>query len=888
MFLSFQTNESDKRPPTMDRLQKLGFGRRSHSTDSRTPPEKSGRRSSDKTERLRELTELLRSSVTRNHQAPTPPPRRPRITQSLEKTISEYPSGSESLEDVTEMHEGGVMTDTTPSPRSSLYKTLRPIASVSNLDTLVFNKNSKKSPPIAQKEDDYPTMSRTDSKLSLAGGTQKSLPFRSASFSQVDYTSGKYIRNALGALKAAFTKEKEISVVDSANLTLPRSKGNSRNASPKRDDFANFVKDRSHDELRSHDLSEEDVILEEKPISSIELFEDVSISEVPSDEAILNETNMAQTSEITLETLPEEDTSIEIQQDVPFLQTATTCLIPVPVYECVVGEWNAENPSNEWIDAKEDEVPKLIEEMGVSLDMIKEINECDIASDQLIDTCNQVHDDIINNDNRPPSTIDDIELDLANQDIIQKDETDQKEIVNNETLQTDPNVNPNYVEVRKRHSNNQENGRKESMLCNNSSTDSQNSNTIQNTEIERRRCVDKTRRRKGIYIQWPAITKSTEDGDSDQLTDENLTPEESKIVAWTGDNLKCDLASMKSMSVSDDDHRSKKYSECSIEPQTPEYEMSHPTFALLARRKSLTCQSSEEKDEISSGSPSLRASKNLLFLRQDSISDNESDKTPPRERHSASPAPYGDDLKRYSKRPVRGPYGQMMEAEMKKPNKLIHDERLEELHTHDHKQLTIPTALNRGKSLGSHSFDDSVTTKHENKQKLSGHLPIPCHIRAASTPSNMDTLPSTDQLVAHHKRYPSSIEPFNLRESEKRLSDKKLSLDSCDKIHKRSSQDLSSKRNSGCSDRHRGYIDAHRLSTSSRSPSERSILTLNTPETPKMNILPTPELLAELLKGSSERAASEHRKMNSPLSGGGLSTALPTAVLQCLVSKSTF
>lgn len=863
----------------MDRLQKLGFGRRSHSTESKTlTHEKSGRRSTDKTERLRELTELLRSSVTRNSQTPVPPPRRPRLSHSVENTIDENPSGYNSLD---EDNDGCIKTDTTPSPRNSLYKSLRPISSVSNLDTLISNKNSKKIPPIAQKEDDFPTMSRTDSKLYLASANtpQKSIPFRSASFSQVDYSSGKYIRNALGALKAAFTKEKETSVVDRANLTLPRTKSNSRGVSPKRDEFACVSQELGcHDTIITRNMSEEDVILEEKPISSIDM-DAVSISEVPSDQDILNETNMAQTSEITLETLTEEDISSDIPVEAPFLQTATTCLIPVPVYECVVGEWSPENTSNDWINAKEEEAPKLIEEMGVSLDMIQEINECDIACDQIIDSCDQNHDvtkEFEVPEIGPPSTIDDIKSESNDQ--------------------TDQSV-PNFVEVRKRHSNNHESSRKENMFANNSSTDSQSSITTPTTE-DRRRCIDKTRRRKGIYIQWPTITKNTEDGDSDPLTDDNLTPEESKIAAWGSDvpnelfnkrnNLKCDLVSMKS--VSDDENHTKGHSECSIEPQTPEYELSS-AFGHHARRKSLTCQSSEEKDEALSGSPSLRASKHLLFLRQDSISDNESDRTPPRERSSASPSPFSDDMKRYSKRPLRGPYGQMLEAEMKKPGKLIYDERLGDVNNPHENTLLIPKTLTREKSIGSHSFDDSVSTKKENKQKSTGHLPIPCHVRAASTPSSIDKIPSTEQLVTHHRRYPSSIEPFTTRDNEKRLSDKKLSLDSSsDKIMKGSSQcDLSSKRNSGSSDKHRrGFEECHRLSTSSRTPSERSILTLNTPDTPKLNILPTPELLAELLKGSSERAATEHRQMNSPLSAGGcgsLSSALPTAVLQCLVSE---
>ena len=99
------------------------------------------------------------------------------------------------------------------------------------------------------------------------------------------------------------------------------------------------------------------------------------------------------------------------------------------------------------------------------------------------------------------------------------------------------------------------------------------------------------------------------------------------------------------------------------------------------RRQSLSLQSSEEKDESQASSPPPSKPRSKIFvLRSDSISDNEmSDRTPPpRDRTSQSPAP-DHDLKRYSKRPLRGPYGQMLEAEMKKPAKQNYDGLLEEL-----------------------------------------------------------------------------------------------------------------------------------------------------------------------------------------------------------------
>lgn len=103
----------------------------------------------------------------------------------------------------------------------------------------------------------------------------------------------------------------------------------------------------------------------------------------------------------------------------------------------------------------------------------------------------------------------------------------------------------------------------------------------------------------------------------------------------------------------------------------------------VSRRTSLSCQSSEEKDD---NYPyqlplSYKQNKSLSFFRTDSISDSENNEKPIRERSSTSPAPSESDyiMKRYSKRPLRGPYGQMLEAEMQKQTKNNYEEILEEL-----------------------------------------------------------------------------------------------------------------------------------------------------------------------------------------------------------------
>lgn len=226
-----------------------------------------------------------------------------------------------------------------------------------------------------------------------------------------------------------------------------------------------------------------------------------------------------------------------------------------------------------------------------------------------------------------------------------------------------------------------------------------------------------------------------------------------------------------------------------------------------------------------------------------------------------------------------------------------------------------PTVRNSGRNGNcSLSFDDTnsqhlKTATNQKSRKSSAHLPVPCHIRAASTPSQIDTT-TKDQLISHHKRYPSSIEPFTLNKEhshEKLECTKKLSLDS--NLTKRtSSVDMSptststtqSKRNSSGA-----TIDSRRLSSGvSRTPSERSVVSHTTttsdlsPVTPVSSthnkgpsLLPTQELLAELLKGSSERLATEQRQLDGNIANsGGLSSGsgsniLPTAVLRCLVSS---
>jgi hypothetical protein len=174
------------------------------------------------------------------------------------------------------------------------------------------------------------------------------------------------------------------------------------------------------------------------------------------------------------------------------------------------------------------------------------------------------------------------------------------------------------------------------------------------------------------------------------------------------------------------------------------------------------------------------------------------------------------------------------------------------------------------------------------KKQTSAHLPIPSHARTASSPSKLFELGTTELPSIVHKKHASSIEHQKSTDSDRsdksggKLETKKLSFDShvSDKSAKRTMSECSGLRQAIINEKmQKRSLDEMRLST--RTPSTRSFV-LNTPETPKGNIVATPELLAELLKGSSEKLVNEERQGNN---SSDASTALPTAVLKCLVSR---
>lgn len=103
---------------------------------------------------------------------------------------------------------------------------------------------------------------------------------------------------------------------------------------------------------------------------------------------------------------------------------------------------------------------------------------------------------------------------------------------------------------------------------------------------------------------------------------------------------------------------------------------------------------------------------------------------------------------------------------------------------------------------------------------------------------------------------------------------KKMSLDNLSKSHEHFAKD--SKKSMGTGEKLQKHsLDEGRLMSSSSDCGGRKKCMSDA-----STIQATPQLLAELLKGSSERLVSEQLKSNQRIT----SSSLPTAVLKCLVS----
>lgn len=716
----------EKRRNTLDRWQRLGFGRRSNNTSTEKAEKEKSSKGSDKTERLRELTELLRGSRSSSNSSVPPPIPPPRKQKSIGSQNQDNSSTSSSIRDLSETHpqdnaipckaSGSAEKPPQPNKPITILKTLRPNTSACQLEyygkSKITSDELSKSPPLAEKEDDFFTMlPKAESRTIVGSYTQKSIPFRSASFSQVDYSSGKYIRSAIGAFKASLKSNKEPSVIDNTNLTLPRKKDRQ---SPTKSEACNNVASgvNSPNKVYKTEMSvtfqpnrkyNEDGRLESK-FNRESLIEE---NENEVDES-LDGLTIVKASEMIIESPSERGILMATPPQDEFLQTATTCLIPLPVYECA----NRENETTEqWINACDEDTTKLFEEVNVESDVINEIGwdvlqKTEISDTKTVgemektDSTESESSDLKASvtDTIPAAVIQSEEIEIISNDIevveeipspkiseIEENpinEIDEQPIipitVENANESENRESKSDFVEVRKRHNNEEKTTRQSDNLSN--SSESVNSNA---TGEDRRR-IDKTKRRKGIYFQWPAVEKDRElDVDVWSHADSS-SPILSGTILWDGNidigqavtsHSKVDSKREENNSENPakNEKKSKKISvdldtpnffSSVFESTTPDSEISRPAWPKMPRK-----QNSDERDDVSVISAiSDKHYHKISFSRQDSISDNETDRTPPQERVSQSLN--DQDLKRYSKRPLRGPYGQMLEAEMKKPAKL--------------------------------------------------------------------------------------------------------------------------------------------------------------------------------------------------------------------------
>lgn len=741
-----------ERRRTLDKLHRLGFGKRSASTEVK---------SSSKAEKLRELTELLKGSrgsssssqsTPASSNIPVPPPlppplpppvplrnkRKPKSLQQLLRSqpstdsehsesfsslppIDSEPSISVSSPSLEIQNSGTISPNSIPSSNvgSPDKQSLRPNSSTSNLETAkdqrpneLYDSHSSKSTNYLNDDEFLTKLVRPEARQIIGSYTQSTIPFRSASFSQADYQNYKYRHSKDKAsldLDSAKQSDRKSKVhFEMSDKPGHADKSTDTNRYPERSEInLNLGENGRLTETLTGEVevateatevcvasgskrnSDIETIEEEMPCAGNE--EVMNTEEPCKNEAKLDSTDLkiVQASEVELEPLVEEEAPLT-----PTLkseeQKANTCVIPIPVYDTVVKEWSTTSPSEQWIQGNEAETIQKTQTSSAShpneltKDTSFESKCCEIETDIILDVCQNPEGKVeehINVEDKPEILGVSVDSNSETKYPLEITETAKDRDSFDETInlrESQPEIE--YTEVRKRHSNNDS--------INYQTSDSgPNSPLLSPTEEKRR--IDKSKRRKGIYIQWPAIENPQESsfdrasstGDSTPPWQCNITPEVFESAAVDLEIHPSDLTKIETINEDIALHVPDLQDIAKSEPVTPDTEKSPPSFKDSGnlQRASLTYQSSDEKDDSLLSSNPLRQFKNL-FIRGDSVSDNECDRT--HDRMSASPAPYsGDtDVKRYSKRPLRGPYGQMLEAEMKKLSPKVHyEELLEEL-----------------------------------------------------------------------------------------------------------------------------------------------------------------------------------------------------------------
>ncbi|XP_017014130.3 uncharacterized protein [Drosophila takahashii] len=933
----------EKRRNTLDRFQRLGFGRKSSpaaaaASTSSTPstsggPEKQ-RKTSDRSERLRELTELLRGggggSSSRASSTPTPPPppppppvpppRKPRHSQSSQSShlerqdtgasqTSESEAGSVHLRMPSEestRHSGGLST------AARIFASLRPNTSLSNLEAFMLSnrEKSKSPPPDAQQNQRPAASSRCVDASASAGGSgsfestahgasrpdsrsaHKAAPFRSVSFSQID------CKSTLTALRDRLKRDKAIEAPspspthsrEEEHQLVPPDPGWVRIPLKKTELSINLnygqEKSLDHDAIQEEDIFSNElaasgssgilfpVATASSVIAAHATMESLTDTIQSESDCLIKEEVQQPVLEITpptsssvsgsapnLATLMEEQLPLEAPPD-NFLQTATTCEIPVPVYECAAQEW-LETPAQEWVEVAPEEfgiVPETIQppiphaacKISQTPSTLTTAVRSDLVPTISVSRSSEEGDEQLAKIEDGPQV--EVATTAKNPSVEQQQHC--KQYSHDDLDLTNVDLRSSLEAIATpRHS----------------------------TDERQRRHLDKSTKRKGMYIDnadWQAPAEAPPRGLALDIGVANLNaikPESPSDVSTPGASQM---------------YISSPQSSYSFELNTPELEKGSPSWGSgglgLAQPRdkaqllsNFSCHSSEEKDDASSRS--------LSFLRTDSTSDNECDRAArererERERITSSPTPSsGDyDYKRFSKRPLRGPYGQMLEAEMKKPNRMHFEEILEELRETDSLRSSAPGGAASGSGGPSRNLPQYSNSMRV--RKTSTFLPVPSHARAASTPSQLEhTNKSISAATAQ-----ISVSAKNLSEAElddqlhhmKRAASEAPAPKS---HHSKRSQSMSTERPS-IHHHHHGHSHGHGHSHSHHHGAKRSLDAGSGDKSAKAaplaggatgsgsgsgsasggggkaGLKPTPALLAELLKGSSENMISEQRK----------------------------
>lgn len=764
-------------------LQKFGFGRKQTSSSASSSPDR--KPSSSKTERLKELTEKLKGhkggSFKFSSRSVSPPPTPPPLSEVAPippprkfKRSSHDTSAASSMDNLEnspvqehqpDLQHIGKSKSVEPSSLLSgqitrqLARFLRPNTSASNLESM--NRSNEK---VAKDDDFLPKLNRPESRTIIGSYIQRNIPFRSASFSQADYNSGKYIKTDITALKA--------SIRHASMERSPSPPAIMKDSSPERYP----LKSEMSFQLETDDIMEES---SSKRNSDIETITEEPIAEQLAEEhSIEDQLNVVQ----ALETLIEEEPPLILVSSKTErneeLQQATTCLIPIPVFECVEKEWaqlpehggeefcspisedvmpqakaienlieirlnNLTPPPYESSFEKQDSmddqpqnqqqhiIPEVeLNNVALQLDEITEKLKDEVAPqeeicnvvktqipqsskgelvpqksfesaeeirispeiqevlDTVAETLNEEHKFLTNaignaNINIVNLICPDMELSSSDRgtpdgskfDLLKTIESSPEPGSFDKSSFDKSDSEFTELTVRKRHSND-----------GNSGSDKSSPNASPNCNFDDKRKLDKSRRRKGIYIQWPAVERTQETSFDYSTNEDAYAPKKQQSLPADSCISK---KKNRGLEFCFSEPTIQRQSDTISEPYTPESEHSmikHPMWPKSSRRQSLTYQSSDERDDpnIVTLSPPIKSSYQNAFPRSESISDNESDRGSSRDRISCSPAPGNEqDLKRYSKRPLRGPYGQMLEAEMKKPTKVHYDGILEELYRSD-------------------------------------------------------------------------------------------------------------------------------------------------------------------------------------------------------------